>query len=251
VTPELATSSLGLPFPAGPFVSIRRVVEVGLDRRGERPSRSAICAIDRPSASRKCRASATAPRRSSTRSYAGEGRSEAMPPGIANVDVVPATDVAGFGTYRGPGCREPRASGRAQRRSRTARLPHPRGRSAAGLEAWVAVRLAGGAGAARPSRLAWFPPADPTATPALASSALSLLDRNGRVPLVRLARGAACSFQRSLDVAHRTSMRVASAQVQRLGGGTSMAPCSIALRAIASGPDAKATRGIDETATDG
>src|SRR2546421_9965351 len=32
VTPELATSWLGLPFRAGPFVSIRRVVEVSLDR---------------------------------------------------------------------------------------------------------------------------------------------------------------------------------------------------------------------------
>ena len=33
MTPELATSWLGLPFPAGPFVSIRRVVQVRLDGR--------------------------------------------------------------------------------------------------------------------------------------------------------------------------------------------------------------------------
>jgi hypothetical protein len=31
VTPELATSWLSLPFAAGPFVSIRRVIEVSLD----------------------------------------------------------------------------------------------------------------------------------------------------------------------------------------------------------------------------
>ena len=49
VTPELATSWLGLPFPAGPFVSIRWVVEVRLDRRrrateavGDLPDREAL-----------------------------------------------------------------------------------------------------------------------------------------------------------------------------------------------------------------
>ena len=45
-----------------------RVVEVRLDGRRERPRRAAISAIERPSASRKCRASATARRRSATRS---------------------------------------------------------------------------------------------------------------------------------------------------------------------------------------
>jgi hypothetical protein len=34
VTPEFATSCLDPPLPAGPFVSIRRVVDVRLDRRG-------------------------------------------------------------------------------------------------------------------------------------------------------------------------------------------------------------------------
>ena len=43
---------------------------------GERPRRSAICATDRPSPSRKCRASATARRRSATRSVRA---SDAMP----------------------------------------------------------------------------------------------------------------------------------------------------------------------------
>jgi len=33
MTPELATSCLGVPIPAGSFVSIRRVVEIRLDGR--------------------------------------------------------------------------------------------------------------------------------------------------------------------------------------------------------------------------
>jgi hypothetical protein len=37
VTPKLATSWLGLPFPAGPFATIRRVVEVRLDGRRRSP----------------------------------------------------------------------------------------------------------------------------------------------------------------------------------------------------------------------
>src|SRR5947208_9551493 len=45
---------------------------------GERPRRSVICVIERPSASRKWRARATARRRSLTRSYAAAGRPEDM-----------------------------------------------------------------------------------------------------------------------------------------------------------------------------
>jgi hypothetical protein len=54
----------------GPRLLAGGVVEVRLDRRGRAPRRSAIWAIERPSASRKCRASATARRRSTTRSTA-------------------------------------------------------------------------------------------------------------------------------------------------------------------------------------
>ena len=71
-----------------PYLS-RPIVEVSLDCAGERPKRSAIWATRSPSDSRKWRASATARRRSTTRSFTAGDRLEAVPSGIANVDVAP------------------------------------------------------------------------------------------------------------------------------------------------------------------
>ena len=84
----------------------RHVVGVGAGGDQVRlPSRTAIWAFDSPSASRKCRAIATARPRSATRSYAGEGRLEAMYPGIAKRRRRPCwTDVADF-AHGDSGCR--------------------------------------------------------------------------------------------------------------------------------------------------
>ena len=68
MTPELVTSWLGLRSELGPLLASDGSLKYALIVAGERPGRSAICAIDSPSASRKCSASATARRRSAARS---------------------------------------------------------------------------------------------------------------------------------------------------------------------------------------
>ena len=74
-----------------------RVKKYALIVAGERPRRSAICAIARPSASRKWRASATARRRSRTRSSAAASISDVMPsdgtPGTCRSRHGPVPDV--------------------------------------------------------------------------------------------------------------------------------------------------------------
>ena len=65
-----------------------------------------ICRRERPhpGGPRKWRATATARRRSSTRSYAAVGPAGAMPSSIANVDAVPAPEVPHWRMYRDYGC---------------------------------------------------------------------------------------------------------------------------------------------------
>jgi hypothetical protein len=57
---------------------------------GERPNRSAICAIDRPSPSRKWRAKATARWRSIARSYLVADELEAIPSRYGRIRLVTA-----------------------------------------------------------------------------------------------------------------------------------------------------------------
>jgi hypothetical protein len=110
------------------------VVKYALIVAGERPSRRAIWAFESPSVSRKCRASATARRRSITRSYAGLGRPKPISLGIATVDYVPANRRAGFPLLPRLAPPQPGAPPWETTCAKLVRLL-PRGRSVCSLEA--------------------------------------------------------------------------------------------------------------------
>ena len=122
-----AVSSL-MSFSAGS--SLRRVVEVGLDRRRRAAQTSGDLRDRKPLGLAKVARESNRPvafvhtviswRRSIGRHVSS----------IANVEVVPAADVAGLRTSRDSGCRD--RESRRDRVSRTGRRRHVRGRSVAG-----------------------------------------------------------------------------------------------------------------------